>query len=287
MTPEALRRFHEDLLRKANGVWFDFEGLIRDIYTPWLRPGDVAIDGGAHVGDHTFQMARSVAPSGRVIAFEPSPATLRAFMRECEKQPAAVREVIELRGTGLGRVSGTSPFHHVPDAPGLSSIMARPESHSYTREAITVRIERLDDVFASLPAARFMKLDLEGGEFDAFRGGRAFIARTRPVIVFEMDQASPTYFGYRLDELVEFFATLRYSVIDFFGNAYTTPGHYQHSLVWNLAALPAETDPAVVVDPVRRTLTRLRIRMSLGRIRRAPLAVYRLLKSRSKPSGRR
>ena len=256
LTPPELRRCHEDVLRKAGGSWFDFEGLIRDIYAPMLRPGDVVVDGGAHFGVHTFQMAAKVAPSGRVIAFEPAPPTLAVFKREWDRHPPAVRNVIELRETGLGRVAGTSRFHHVPDAPGLSSIKARPDSHSYKHEAMTIRIERLDDVFASLRALPFMKLDLEGGEFDALLGGQALIARTMPLIVFEMDRKSPDYFGYGLGELVDFFARLRYVVVDFFGNEYTTTEHYEQSLVWNLAALPVGTNRAVVVDPVRRTLAK-------------------------------
>lgn len=278
MTPAELRRLHEDVLRKARGSWPDFEAMIRDIYTHVLRPGDVAIDGGARFGIHTFQMAAKVAPFGRVVAFEPSPPTLDVFKREWNKQRPAIRNVIELRETALGRVSGQSGFHHVPDAPGLSSIVARPASHAYPHESMTIRIERLDDVFNSLHALRFMKLDLEGGEFDALLGGQALIARSRPVIVFEMDRMSPYYFGYDLGDLVDFFAAPRYDVIDFFGNVYTTPGHYEQSLVWNLAAVPVEMGRAIVVDPARRTLTKIRIRRSLARFRLLRW-IYRSLKA--------
>src|SRR6266481_4182242 len=36
-----------------------------------LRPGDAAIDAGAHIGFFTMQMAAAVGPEGRVYAFEP------------------------------------------------------------------------------------------------------------------------------------------------------------------------------------------------------------------------
>jgi FkbM family methyltransferase len=281
LTPTELRRCHENVLRRSKGSWPDFEGLIRDIYTHTLRSGDIAIDGGAHFGIHTFQMAERVAPFGRVIAFEPSLPTVGVFKREWNKQRPEIRGVIELRETALGHVSGERDFHHVPDAPGLSSLMARPAAHSYRHEAMTIRVERLDDACGALDALRFMKLDLEGGEFHAFLGGRALIARTRPLIVFEMDQMSPHYFGYALEDLVDFFATLRYDVMDFFGNAYITRAHYESSLVWNLAAVPVEVGPAVVVEPVRRTLRTMAIRRALGRFRVLP-TVYRGLRAASR-----
>src|SRR5207302_5022854 len=37
----------------------------------WLKPGDAAIDVGAHIGFFTMHMAAAVGPEGRVYAFEP------------------------------------------------------------------------------------------------------------------------------------------------------------------------------------------------------------------------
>ena len=48
-----------------------FEEMLRELYEELLRPGDNAVDVGAHVGDHTLPLARRVSPGGRVLAFEP------------------------------------------------------------------------------------------------------------------------------------------------------------------------------------------------------------------------
>jgi hypothetical protein len=39
----------------------------------FLRPGDVAIDIGAHTGDSTLPMALAVGSAGHVLALEPNP----------------------------------------------------------------------------------------------------------------------------------------------------------------------------------------------------------------------
>ena len=38
------REFYQTLVAQSGNTWFDFEGLIRDIYVAILHPGDIAID---------------------------------------------------------------------------------------------------------------------------------------------------------------------------------------------------------------------------------------------------
>ena len=47
----------------------------------YLRPGDVAIDIGAHKGAMTHWMARSVGRGGSVYAFEPQPVLAARLQR--------------------------------------------------------------------------------------------------------------------------------------------------------------------------------------------------------------
>jgi predicted methyltransferase len=68
--------FNSFSLRGVAVVAKDFEAVLRRVYESVLKPGDVAIDAGAHIGSHTFPMALTVGPEGKVYAFEPiRPAT--------------------------------------------------------------------------------------------------------------------------------------------------------------------------------------------------------------------
>jgi FkbM family methyltransferase len=50
-----------------------FRQEVIDELRRFLRPGDVAIDIGAHTGDSTIPIAVAVGPQGRVLALEPNP----------------------------------------------------------------------------------------------------------------------------------------------------------------------------------------------------------------------
>ena len=56
------RSYHKPILRETV-----------DALRTFLRPGDVAIDIGAHAGDFTVPIALAVGSSGAVLAFEPNP----------------------------------------------------------------------------------------------------------------------------------------------------------------------------------------------------------------------
>src|SRR5579884_2708762 len=55
-----------------------------DLVRRLLQPGDLFVDGGAHIGFFTLAAAARVGPSGRVIAFEPAPATRAALVRNLQ-----------------------------------------------------------------------------------------------------------------------------------------------------------------------------------------------------------
>jgi len=53
-----------------------------------IVPGMVIADIGANVGFYTFEMARCVGPTGRVLAFEPDPFSFHLLQRRLSQAPA-------------------------------------------------------------------------------------------------------------------------------------------------------------------------------------------------------
>src|SRR5580765_1948024 len=89
-------RYEPDEVRLARGV---------------LRPGDVAVDVGAHIGFFTMQMAAAVGATGRVYAFEPFDANADLLERSLVENAFGDRVLFRRAAVGAapGRAALTFP----------------------------------------------------------------------------------------------------------------------------------------------------------------------------------
>src|SRR5580765_7707639 len=74
-------RFVVPSLADSIGFHLYIDGIYEPAEIAWvlarLEPGDVFVDVGANIGVFTVMAAKRVGPTGRVIAFEPSPSVIR------------------------------------------------------------------------------------------------------------------------------------------------------------------------------------------------------------------
>lgn len=212
-----------------------FETIIAGLYRAVLRPGDLAVDGGANEGMHAFPLADAVGASGRVLAFEPIPWRAETLAHEArERRLPQLRVFAQALAERGGAVA---PFHWIRNADGYSGLRPRAYPVAPDLEMLAVPTAALDDAVAGDERPwRFCKLDLEGGEFRALRGGARALARHRPVVVFECDRVdAPRHYGYGPDEFFGLFDGLGYRLRDLFGRpfpreAWGSPG-YPHYFI--------------------------------------------------------
>jgi len=123
-----------------------------------LRPGDLFIDVGAHVGFFTVLMAERVAPGGLVLAFEPDPSNAELLRTNvarnaCTNVQIHQAAVSDRDGEALLYRSPTNPSDHRLD-PRASEL----------REAVPARCVRLETAVHGLPHPRLVKIDVQGHE---------------------------------------------------------------------------------------------------------------------------
>ena len=210
-----------------------FETIIAGLYGEVLRPGDLAVDGGANEGLHAFPLAALVGRSGLVLAFEPI-----AWRAQTLAAAALARGLpqLKIRPEALAASAGTAPFHWIRNADGYSGL--RPRSYPVVPdlEIVAVPTVALDTLVDGARPWRFGKLDLEGGEFRALQGAAQSLQRHRPALVFESDRAGAARtYGYDADEFFGFFGALGYRLCDLFGRpfpreAWDAPG-YPHYFI--------------------------------------------------------
>jgi FkbM family methyltransferase len=174
-----------------------------------LRPGDVMVDVGAHIGVHALTAAARLRGlgGGTVVAFEPahdSAARLRA---------AAARNRLEVTvvEAALGAEPGTAdlradPAYDIADA-GVRSL------HGHGTRVQTVRVTTFDAWAAEARLERLdlVKLDVEGAELEALRGMAGALGRLWPrALVVEVKRRVLERAGVDGDEVREYLDRLGY-----------------------------------------------------------------------------
>lgn len=225
-----------------------FESIIQDIYTNILGAGDLALDGGAHVGRHSFPMAQQVGPSGTVLAVEAHPKLARGMVKRVRKQHAPQVQVVNRAlSDRVARVS----FHCVKRHPAYSGIEARRYDFKETVEVVEVEATTIDRLAAehAEKRMRFVKLDLEGGELRALQGARDTMNKSRPLIVFENDQDnSAQLYGYSKEEWFDFFAAAGYETFNLWGEPYGREDWGRRDIPWYFIAASAGSEDIAFVN---------------------------------------
>jgi FkbM family methyltransferase len=158
------------------------ETVIQNILVERLRPGMVFYDLGANIGLFSLLAARLVAPTGRVISFEPDPDTAVRLERNIARngyQNIAVVQAGIWSTTGKQRfklAAASSPDH------GVGRFVAEDADE----KDIAVECISLDDVAKKFAAPDAIKCDVEGAEIEVLQGAKQVLLEEKPWIVCEL-----------------------------------------------------------------------------------------------------
>jgi len=200
---------------------------------PCLRPGDVVVDVGAHIGAMTVPFAKAVGSSGKVYAFEPQ----ERFFRQLEGNlalndlPQVVCEQA-LVGDGGPWLQGPS----LAQIPGEDPAWCRflPSDDGSGQAAL-----RLDDRLSGLEKCRLVKISAPGMAVQVMEGMTELLTRTRPLVLCEI-ATQPDFIEMR-DRLRALGYLLHWNCAELFpaNNAFNNPpGDLPPLAVLHLLALP-------------------------------------------------
>jgi FkbM family methyltransferase len=169
------------LYRAYRARWRDQRAEIGEMLR-LLRPGDAAVDIGAHKGAYLYWMRKAVGPQGRVFAFEPQP-RLHGYLGGVVSGFGWAN--VELSPLALSDRHGEATIH-VPAGAGETSPGASLEKQA--GYGIPVRTDTLDAALSGRAAPAFIKCDVEGHELGVFRGAARTLERSGPALLFECEQ---------------------------------------------------------------------------------------------------
>lgn len=157
-----------------------------DFMLRFIQPGDGVADIGANLGGFTVPFARAVGAQGSVLAFEPQPVVfgyLRANITLNHLPQVALYNFC------LGAREETLVIPE-PDYCKEGNFSGQPFKEdgfwevATTANQIHSACHRFDDVFTGT-RLNFIKIDVEGMEFEVMQGAARSIETHRPVIYFE------------------------------------------------------------------------------------------------------
>jgi FkbM family methyltransferase len=151
----------------------------------FLRPGAVAIDIGASLGEWTVPIARAVGAIGRVLAVEPGPRSAAALEATLAANGLRQAEVIRC---AVGDHDGMAEFAvPVVTSARTDTGTARIGPAHVNEEVVKVPLHSLDALADErrLDRLDLIKIDVEGHERRVLDGAVALLDRYRPVLVLE------------------------------------------------------------------------------------------------------
>jgi len=186
-----------------------------DRFRRFLRPGDVAIDIGAHAGDSTLPVALAVGPTGSVLALEPNPYVFPVLEQNARLNPTKT-SIIALNFAAM-RADGLYDFQY-GDAGFMNGGFHEGMSKWQHESAFEVKVQgRNVEAFLTrehpdlITRLRYIKVDAEGFDLAILETLTDLLRRQRPHLQVEMFSIRRSSREYRV-ALYEFLVAHGYAV---------------------------------------------------------------------------
>ncbi|WP_306642680.1 FkbM family methyltransferase [Sanyastnella coralliicola] len=164
-----------------------YDALALKVMQRSIKENSNCVDVGCHKGEILEEMIR-LAPEGKHFAFEPIPELYKDLKTKFNGD-------VSIHQIALSDSPGQSNFHHVVSNPAYSGLKQRTYKGAESIQEIQVQKERLDSVLPEEMSIDFMKIDVEGAEFEVLNGAKNHIIHSKPTIIFEHGMGASDHYG--------------------------------------------------------------------------------------------
>ena len=242
--PFQLGIFPRTLMRTANrvieiickGAVINVEGVkfgIRDmasyyvclpIHEPWMwnylkpKEGDIFLDVGAHIGRYALLVAKMVGDSGKVLAIEPDPINFSILRENIELNK--FHNVIALNIAAWSNETKLEFFLGEGSAHGSVKKTYADKLHGPRHGYMKVSARPLDTVISEIGLGEisYIKIDVEGAEFEALKGLEQTLKKNSPRLIVEVLEEN-------IDKVKEYVSGLGYETEVIWEGYHVDPPH--------------------------------------------------------------
>lgn len=167
------------------------ETICSDLLVKLPLKSGVAIDIGGLYGYYALLLSRLVGANGRVYSFEPD---WRSFARLSNNVVInQIQNVVPLPICVQNTPQGLAEWQSVPDEPWTSRLadsIAKIDAQIGTRTTVPITtLDHFADTLDIIDKINFVKIDVEGMEFEVLEGATQLLRQTKPIILCELHSA--------------------------------------------------------------------------------------------------
>jgi FkbM family methyltransferase len=177
-----------DGISKTLWVFRTRENLDVELVKKELRPGMNILEVGANIGYYLFLELKAMKGKGRIFAFEPDPRNVNMLKKSIPKNDK--EKIVEFHPCGVSDKDGENTFH-IADKSNLSTFTGN--STLEKSKKITVKTIRIDNFKNINVPINFVRMDIEGYEFEAISGMMETLARSPKVKM--LIELHPKFYG--------------------------------------------------------------------------------------------
>lgn len=220
---------HSGFVIRDGKMEVDPSGSPQEFIRPYLKPGSIAIDVGAHIGNFTVPMARALGPTGAVIAFEPFPQVfdcLEANVRKAASEDVDFARVVRIQ-KAVGATNGKTKLYCNPSNVAGASLLGNlfGDANGMPVEVVTLDSLPLDKQIS------FIKIDVEGGELDVLKGAEKLLLKQHPALFIETQPSAFVAAGITEEDFCAYLRQLGYKNFSPFPPESVAAGQHGHDVL--------------------------------------------------------
>ncbi len=214
-----------------------FEHKEIEIACKYINADSIVVDIGANIGIHALNFSRA-AKNGLVISFEPQPKTFRLLEKNISQNKA--KNIIPLN-LAVYDTAKIADFYVMSDDAYSSLIHT---GRKTLEEKVKVLCTGIDALLGNIDVD-FVKIDVEGLEFNALKSMRSLLQRCHPVIFCEIYKGKIE--SHDPHEIIFFVRSLGYSVNRIIDGEMVEflEGHVHEDRYFNYLFLPQESNKLI------------------------------------------
>jgi FkbM family methyltransferase len=176
-----------------------------------LKPGYTVLDIGAHIGFFSNITAQMVGAAGKVYAFEPTPSTHAMLQKMCASNKNT--DIVTPVNKAVGIEDGTITFYVSDDKiDNTNSTVGYRDAGNH--RPIDITLTSVDNFVQQqgLKQVNFIKIDVEGAEYDTIRGASHTLKTFKPACILAIHPKLIAAKGDKLEDIYDFVVNTGYQV---------------------------------------------------------------------------